>query len=253
MADSKGLKLLKNEINLADAAEDPQKRHKMLTFGVIIDISEPFRYEDKDDYVTKIKIVDPTFNFKAYITNKDIKFHKFVTIQIYSKVLDKGPKVKKVGEILRLRRFEFCLSQKGELIAFQNLFANWMIFKGERKASYAPTSYMDIEKNHNREITKFEKSRIEELRDWAYSFFSQNKLKFITWWTPLIDVVDENEAAKSKHITDEVDIILKTESVSKEKCSVEFIDHEKKKYSLFLNLPPLINKGDVIKLRCVNM
>lgn len=225
----------------------------MLTFGIIIDISEPFRYEDKDDYVTKIKVIDPTFNFKAYITNKEIKFHKFVTIQIYSKILAKGPKVKKVGEILRLRRFEFCLSPKGELIGFQNLFSNWMIFKGEKKATYTPTSYLDIEKNLNRDVTKFEKSRIEELRDWAFTFFNQNKLKFITWWSPLIEVPDEKEATKTKHISDEVDIILRTESVSKEKHSVDFIDHAKKRYSLYLNVAPVLNKGDVIKLRCVNM
>lgn len=224
-----------------------------MTFGVIIDISEPFRYEDKDDYVTKIKVIDPTFNFKAYITNKEIKFHKFVTIQIYSKMLNKGPKVKKVGEILRLRRFEFCLSPKGELIGFQNLFSNWLIFRGEKKASFTPTSYFDIEKNYNRELTKFEKSRIEELREWAHEFFSQNKIKFITWWSPLIEVANETEAGALKHVSDEVDLILKTEHVSKEKNSVDFVDHNKKRYSLYLNVPPLLNKGDVIKLRCVNM
>lgn len=169
-------------------------------------------------------------------------------------MLNKGPKVKRVGEILRLRRFEFCLSPKGELIAFQTLFSNWLIFKGEKKAGYTPTSYFDIEKNCNREITKFEKSRIDELREWSHNFFSQNKIKFITWWSPLIELTEEAAASSNtKHIADEIDIILRTESVSKEKNSVDFIDHNKKRYSLYLNVPPLLNKGDVIKLRCVNM
>ena len=94
---------------------------------MIIDISEPFRHSDGEDYITKFKIIDPTLNFKAYILNKEIKFHKFVTVMIYSKTLSKSPKVKNVGEILRLRRFEFCLTAKGELIAYQNSFANWML------------------------------------------------------------------------------------------------------------------------------
>lgn len=237
----------------AEAAEDKDKRHKMLTFGVIIDQSEPFRYDDKDEYVFKLKIIDPTFNFKAYINNKEIKFHKFVTVHIYSKLLSKVPKVRNVGEIIRLRRFEFCLTPKGELIAFQNSFANWLIFKGDRKSPYIPTSYMDIDKNKNREITNIEKSRIEELREWSYKFFSENRIKFITWWSPLIESQDENAAAENKQVTDGVDLILRTEKVNKEQKSVEFIDHSKKKYHLYLNIPAVVHKGEVIKLRCVNM
>ena len=81
------------------------KRDKQLLWGVIIDISEPFRYENRDDYVVKLKIIDSTFNFKAYIDNRDIRFHKFVTVHIYAKYLAKCPKVKNVGDVIRLRRF----------------------------------------------------------------------------------------------------------------------------------------------------
>lgn len=237
----------------ADAAEDKNKRHKMLTFGVIIDQTEPFRYDDKDEYVVKLKIIDPTFNFKTFIQNKEIKFHKFITVHIYSKVIEKVPKVRNIGEIIRLRRFEFCLTPKGELIAFQNVFANWLIFKGDRKAVYSPTCYLDISKNHNREITKFEKSRIEELREWSFKFFSEHRIKFITWWSPLIEAPDEKTETENKQITDGVDIILKADKVNKEKMYVEFFDHGRKKYYLYLPNPPVIQKGDVIKLRCVNM
>lgn len=220
---------------------------------MIIDISEPFRHSDGEDYITKFKIIDPTFNFKAYILNKEIKFHKFVTVMIYSKTLSKSPKVKNVGEILRLRRFEFCLTAKGELIAYQNSFANWMIFRGERRATYTPTCAMDIEKNKNREITDWEKKRIDDLREWSFHFFSEHRIKFITWWSPLIDFEDEKSAVEQKVTKEEVDIILKTEKVEKERRCVEFIDHAKKKYYLHLNIPPVLNKGDVIKLRCVGM
>ncbi len=225
----------------------------MLTFGIIIDVSEPFKYEEKEDFVTKIKIIDPTFNFKAYIQNKEIKFHKYITVLIYSKTMAQCPKVKHVGEILRLRRFEFCLTPKGELTAFQNVFANWMIFKGDIKGPYTPTSIMDIQKNKGRDITPFEKSRIEELREWSYQFFSQQKLKFITWWSPLIEPVDEKEAATNKSVLDEVDIVLKVDQIDKDKKTIHFFDHNRKRYSLHLSFPASLNKNDVIKLRCVNV
>lgn len=225
----------------------------MMTFGVIIDNSEPFRYDEKEDYVTKIKIIDPTFNFKAEIGNKEIKFHKYVTVHVYSKIQSKCPKVRNVGDILRLRRFEFCLTPKGELIAFQNQFANWMIFRGDRKSTYTPTSYMDIEKNQKREITAFEKGRIEEIREWSYQFFGKFRIKFITWWSPLIEMPDEKTASLNKHTSDEVDLILKTERVEKDKMRVDFVDHNRKRYVLTLSVQPAVSKGDVIKLRCVNM
>lgn len=41
----------------------------------------------------------------AYVDNKDIKFHKYVTVNIYSEFLSKCPKIKNVGDIIRLRRF----------------------------------------------------------------------------------------------------------------------------------------------------
>lgn len=196
-------------------------------------------------------MIDPTFNCKAYINNKDIKFHKFVTVQIYSKFLNKCPKVKNVGDIIRLRRFQFCLSPKGELIGYQNQFSNWLIYRGDKKGCSKPTSYMDIAKNQNRACTKYEERRIEELREWSQSFFSGNKIKYITWWTPLIEPTEET--IEANHVISDVDLILRTERVDKEKNTVEFVDQNKKNYTLSLQVTPVLTKGEVIKLRCINM
>jgi len=77
---------------------------------VIIDVSEPHTYEDNNQYVTKLKVVDPSFNYLAYVQNKKIKFHKYVTITIYSQYLARSPKIKNVGDILRMRRFNVASS-----------------------------------------------------------------------------------------------------------------------------------------------
>lgn len=200
-----------------------------------------------------MKIIDPTFNYLASIGNKEIKFHKFVTIFIYSQVLQWAPKIKNVGDIVRLRRFNFIINERGELIGYLNNYSNWLIYQGIKGSSFRPTSYREIEKNVERELTDFEKNRIEELRDWSYMFFQSYRIKFITWWTPLREPADEEKAIKQSHIASEVDLVLKTEKVNKERKAIKFLDHGGKTYDLFLNTLPLLIKNDVIKLRCVNV
>jgi len=39
-------------------------------FGVIIDISEPYKSEDSTNFTTKLKVIDPSFNYKAQLGNK---------------------------------------------------------------------------------------------------------------------------------------------------------------------------------------
>ena len=73
-------------------------------------------------------------------------------------------------------------------------------------------------------MTDFEKNRVEELRNWSFSFFQNFRLKFITWWTPLREPADEEKAVKNEFVASEVDMILKTEKVLKERKAVEFID-----------------------------
>ena len=102
-------------------------------------------------------------------------------------------------------------------------------------------------------MTDFEKNRVEELRNWSFNFFQSYRLKFITWWTALREPADEEKAVRNEFVASEVDLILKTEKVLKEKKAVEFVDHNGKRYGLFLQVTPVLVKGDVIKLRCVNV
>lgn len=254
MEEKEQLRNLKNEVTLADVAEEEAFRDKKLSFGVIIDVSEPFRYDNRDEYVTKLKIVDPTFNYKAYINNPNLKFHKFVQVHIYSNFIAKSPKIKNVGDILRLRRFNFVVTPKGELIGYLNKYSNWLVYQGRKGASFKPTSFKDIEKNFDRELTTYERTRVDELRDWSHDFFFQNSIKYVTWWSDLREPNSEDlEATKNKYVANEVDLLLKTEKVLKDRKAVEFVDHAGQKYALFLQAPPVLVRDDVIKLRCVNV
>lgn len=178
-----------------------------------------------------------------------------MTVHLYSNSVEHAPKAKNVGDLLRLRRFHFCLSERGELIAFETSFANWIIYKGGKGDVMKGTNYkMEWEeKNSARTLTQYEATRIPQLRDWAHDFFSQHKIKFITWWSPLIEPANEKEAAKDMVISTDVDIILKATEVNAKENSIYFVDHGNKRYLLTLKAAPVLQQGKVIKLRCINV
>ena len=55
---------LRNESTLSLIAKNPEGNSHYLLFGVIIDISEPYKSENSTNYTTKLKIIDPSFNYK---------------------------------------------------------------------------------------------------------------------------------------------------------------------------------------------
>lgn len=246
---------LDSEITISEAAEDLNRGNKAYAFAVIIDVCEPFKFEDKEQYVSKIKVIDETFNFQAKIANKEIKFHKFVTLHLYSKTANDAPKAKNVGDIIRIRRFNFCLSEKGELIAYETEFSNWLIYRGGKDENLKPTSFKSNwkDKNTDRTFTEYEANRIPELRNWSHNFFTQNQLKFVTWWSPLIEPANEAKAIKDRTVTAEVDIILKAVEVRSNDAQIFFVDHGGKRYLLKLKANPVLKEGTVVKLRCVNV
>lgn len=174
---------------------------------------------------------------------------------MYSNTVDEAPKAQKVGDIIRLRRFHFVLSEKGELIAYETHFSNWLIYKGGKGESDTASNYkLEWEtKNHNRSLTTFEQKRLHELREWSADFFGQHKIKFITWWSPLIQPANEKEAVEQRLQSTDVDIILKATEVRAKENQIYFIDHENKKYQLTLKANPVLQPNKVIKLRCVNI
>lgn len=121
-----------NEQNLRQIAQTDGKTDKMMTFGIIVDSSEPTRDEKKGGgYLTKLKVIDDSFNYKEIIDNDALKFHKFIHVHIRTKDYQNAPRVRNIGEIIRLRRFCFNLTSKGELMAFDSTISNWLIFSHE--------------------------------------------------------------------------------------------------------------------------
>lgn len=55
---------LKKEVTLGTIAENPEVHNHSLFFGIIVDYLDPIKYDKEKNFVTCIKIIDPSFNFK---------------------------------------------------------------------------------------------------------------------------------------------------------------------------------------------
>lgn len=87
------LRELKNETTLSAIAANPDTNNHYLLFAIIVDISEPYKTEESTNFTTKLKVIDPSFNYKAEIKVPDLKFHKFVHINIYSETPESAPRI----------------------------------------------------------------------------------------------------------------------------------------------------------------
>lgn len=61
-------------------------------------------------------MIDPSFNFGTTIINQEIRFQNFVYIYVYAQEQSHLPKIQYLGDIIRLRRFNFVVNDKGELV-----------------------------------------------------------------------------------------------------------------------------------------
>lgn len=247
---------LKNESTLAAASKEPEEHSHSLIFAVVVDISSTMKFEEGSNFVTQLKIIDPSFNYKAKVDNPELRFFKFCHVNIYTETPEAAPKVSWIGDIVRLRRFKFKISSRGELQAFERVkFSNWLFYSGERTSTNAkelPISFKkDYPKNENRVATPYERGRLNDLRDWAHEFFSRSSVRYIIWWNDInFKAVEEQKAAVEAQ---NVDLLLKVSNVSHKDNKLTFTDIENRQYILQLGAALADCKNKVIKLRCVNV
>lgn len=239
----------KDETTLAAIAEHPDSKSALL-FAVIIDISEPSKNDENSSYLTKLKVIDPGFNFKAVLKLPDLKFHKFVHISVYSETPEDAPRIKFVGDIIRLRRFMFKYSDRGELKGIELQRSNWLVYGGQKKDGEGPLCFKSqFGKNRGRGLNGFESIRLEYLRTWAEQFFSLHSLRYISWWTAL-----ELPASSSDSVNKTgVDLIIRCTKVDLVRNTLEFADAKGTVYELVMNTTPGLKVGQVIKLSCVDV
>lgn len=244
---------VKNETTLSSIAENPEQNAQYLLFAVIIEISEPTKTEEGSNYLTRLKIIDPSFNYKQDLSCPHLKFHKFVYVNIYSETPDEAPKIKFIGDIVRLRRFKFKYSERGELKAFEKKYSNWLIYGGQNSDTLKATAFKNFAKNVDRPLNKYEEGRIYDLRFWADHFFFANSIKYITWWNDLPNLEETNELGKEKHSEKKKDLILKVTKVDMAKKRLWFIDSKARTFELTMESTPGLKVGQIIELKCADV
>jgi hypothetical protein len=217
---------LKNETTLSSLAQQGGENSSALCWGVIIDISEPTKANNSSNFVTKLKIIDPSFHYKAVQpSNNRLKFHKFCTLIIYSETPGTAPKINCVGDIIRIRRFKFRITDEGELIGVMGKFSNWLIYEGEPNSkNNLAYCHKPFDKNINRELSASEKGRLLDLRKWIDNYFFSNSLQFITWWTNF----------RPAQPAEKVDLILLCQDLKPKTKTLYFVDDEGRKFELKL-------------------
>lgn len=240
---------LKNESTIAAIAENPEGNLHYLLFAVIIDVSEPTKLEETKNYITKLKVVDPSFNYKEELKLPRLRFHKFIHVNIFTETPEEAPKVTYIGDIIRLRRFKFKYTSKGEIMGNDTKYANWLVYSGKKGDSEVSQSFKKFDKNVNRALTAHEQSRLSDLRNWNDSFFFKHSLKYISWWNDLKEAHDAKK--KGKHQYEQVDLIIKCKAIEHKKNSIEFVDKDGTAFTLAIKDTPSIKVNQIIKLRCV--
>ena len=122
-------------------------------------------------------------------------------------------------------------------------YSNWLIYSGFKNKNLVSTCFKQYKKNKKRQLNSYEHGRLSDLRNWNDSFFFQNSLQYITWWTRCI----KNKSWK------QVDLILKCTHINYSKKTLTFIDETENEYVLTLKVTPNKIEKNVIKLRCVTV
>lgn len=229
------------ETTLGAIANDPELTDQPLLFAVVVDLSEPVPHRHR--FLTKLKVIDPSFNFLIAQKSPDLRFSRFCHVNVGSETWETAPRIKNVGDIVRLRRFKFEISDRGELVAFERqTISNWMVFsvfEGSEEHTCAKSTF---QKNVGRTLAGGERGRLQDLRCWSRQFFSHYSITSAIWWNPF--------AASS---CESVDLILKSRKNCRKSNCLELVDSRGRNYTLRMASAMRLEKGVVVKLRCVNV
>lgn len=242
---------IKDETTLASIAENPTASESALLFAVIIDIAEPRKNEQCGGYSTHVKIIDPSFNYKSRVNSAKLKFHKFVHLSIFSETPDAAPRIKYVGDIIRLRRFRFKYTDRCELKGFEQNYSNWLVYPGGKNDPLTARCHKPYPKNADRPLNIYEKGRIADLRCWADHFFFVYSLRYITWWMDLPKPSDRPGAQRQQTFPN-VDLLLRLKGTDASKTRLCFTDALDRIFELELPNSSLA-PNDVIQLKCVTV
>ena len=128
------------EYTLGAIADMNAEMKKINCFGIILHAAHYYPAKPTDKEFILLKVIDPSFNCDAKIQNKRLNIQNFVTVYIYKSPGSELPEITKVGDILRMRRFDFHINSLGELVGVSQPSSNWLIYACNKSNNIKPMS-----------------------------------------------------------------------------------------------------------------
>ena len=237
----------RHDATLADIANQPSRNIYRNFFAVIVEKSEPQVIEAYDKVLTRLKIVDQTFNFSQKTEKENLKFHKFAIVNIYSDNMHCIPQFNQIGDILRMYFARFFITQKGELCCCSDEYCDWRIYSRDGPENRVPISRNPSPRRFVLELPFYEKNYLKYICDWSDSFLKQNLLKDILWWNSYKSVQNKKPDEQKN-----IDLIVKCSLPNEESKCVEFKDKYSNKFTFEAGEDEIFEENKFYKIGGVN-
>ena len=229
-----------------------QQKVKSCVFGVVVDATPPLRTERYSNYFTVLKVVDPSFNYRCPQPARGLIFHKHVDVYIFSESPVQAPRVRFVGDIIRLQLFKFRVRENGDMRCYDRRKSNWDLFGGQKDDPFEPFAGKHRAQRCG-PLSALHVGRLSDLRYWADHFFFSNFLRFVTWWRgpdfapvsapPGLQTWDEKNR----------DLVVHCVRVDVARRCMVFHDHHGLVFRLEVEGRPTLQVGAIVQLRNVNV
>ncbi len=240
--------LQNNFVNLADIAANPEKSKTVI--GVILDATGSYKTDDSYDYVSKLKIIDPSYNPRK---KSNLKLRPYIMVFIFTPKLKDTPIIRRVGDIVFLKNFYFDNYEGMVKGIYKKSRSEWQILDC-RSDDIKPCI---VSKEYSTDLKHY-KDKIMQLRKWSRGFFKSYSLYDLSWFDLKIPEIKARKSKKTIHSLKDMDLIVKVLGSihfivdGASYYRIVFVDKKQNKYFAELkNLSTDIQDGSVVKLRSV--
>lgn len=235
---------------LLQAASYPGKARTV--FGVILDATGHYKTDDSIDYVTRLKVIDHSLNMvkKPYRSEME----SFVYVFIFSETVAEAPQIGRIGDIIRLEKFEFDSYQRVIKAVHHKKRSAWSIYDGRKNANMSPIMESGMKPAVLKEN---DKTQLHKLRVWRDNYFQSKSIYGMSWFKRAFP--DKTKPGKIYELKD-VDIVVRLIQELNVRIDEQFYHKmvfvDKLKNYYFAELKGMlsgIDKGDVMKLRSITL
>lgn len=238
-----------NASSLLQAGSCPGRERTV--FGTILDATGHYKTNDSIDYVTRLKVVDHSLN--ANRSRYSDATEPFICVFIFSESVEDAPQFGRIGDIIRLERFQFANHGRMIKAVFNKRRSAWSVFDGRKNANNTPT----MSSPGNGRLNESDKAALQKLRNWTENYFASKSLQSMSWFKRAFP--SSREKGKVYELKD-VDVVVRL--VNELSVQVDgqfyhklaFADRQKNVYLAEMKgLLTGADKGDVMKLRSVSI